>query len=146
MKYSSDYPIPSITTTTIITQVEKVLLIKRGKEPFKGLWAFPGGFFNQFESARNCCIREVLEETGIDISGFCPSRPINVISNATRDPRGWVIDCPFYIRLPDDFNVENCKGQDDAVEAKWFHYKEVDKMKLAFDHNATYASIRNIYQ
>ena len=142
MKYSSDYPIPSITTTAVITTLNKVLLVKRKGEPFKGQWCFPGGFFNQFESARDCCIREVMEETGIDISTKCPPRPFNTISNKDRDPRGWIIDCPFLIFTPREEIVE---GHDDAEEARWFTFEEVDNMQLAFDHNLTWELALNLY-
>lgn len=135
--YISKFPIPEITTTAIIVTEEKVLLVKRKNDPFKGQWCFPGGFFNQFESARDCCIREVMEETGIDISKRCPHRPFDVISDKDRDPRGWVIDCPFLIQLDEEVP---CKAQDDAEKIGWFTFKEVDRMPLAFDHNMTWAT------
>jgi 8-oxo-dGTP diphosphatase len=133
--YSSPYPIPAITTTAIVCSDTKVLLIKRKQDPFKDKWAFPGGFFNQFESARECCIREVKEETGIDIRYWCPDVPLNVISNKDRDPRGWVIDCPFLINIGEEIP---CKGNDDAAEAMWFYHEDVDKIDLAFDHKDTW--------
>ena len=138
--YSSPYPIPAITTTAVIfSPSHKLLLVKRKNDPFKGQWCFPGGFFNQFEDARTCCIREVKEETDINISDCCDYQPFDVISNKDRDPRGWVIDCPFLIQL--DKEPQGMAG-DDASEIGWFTFEEVDKMKLAFDHNLTYAHAR----
>lgn len=144
IKHVYDYPMPALTSTAVIVckREGKVLLVKRGNEPFKDMWCFPGGFFNQFESARDCCIREVKEETGIDISKECPNRPFNVISNKERDPRGWVVDCPFVINLPD---TPVCKGQDDAVEAEWVDIRTVDGMFLAFDHADTWRYIRLLF-
>jgi len=141
MKYQSDYPIPAITTTAVIvvsdgTCQDKVLLVKRKNEPFKDQWCFPGGFFNQFEDARACCIREVAEETGMDVSRHCAYQPFDVISNKDRDPRGWVIDCPFLIQL--DKEPQGMAG-DDASEIGWFTFEEVKHMILAFDHNLTFA-------
>lgn len=134
--YESKYPIPSITTTAIIvTLTDKVLLVKRGNDPFKGRWCFPGGFFNQFESAFDCCVREVIEETGIDISKQCPNQPFRIASDKDRDPRGWVIDCPFLIQLDEEVPI---KAGDDAQEARWFTFDEVSEMELAFDHNLSW--------
>lgn len=140
MKYESEYPIPAITTTAILATYNKVLLVKRKKDPFKDMWCFPGGFFNQFESATDCLAREVMEETGINIRADCyNTSPLMVISNKDRDPRGWVIDCPFFIRMP---CIRPCKANDDALEAKWFDVDDVDFTPLAFDHDETWKHIR----
>jgi len=138
--YTSKYPIPQITADAIIIKrnPKRILLIKRKKEPFKDLYALPGGFFNQYESARDACIREVMEETGIDISISCPKKPFDVISKEFRDPRGWVISVPFLIHLRE--NVE-LKAGDDATEAKWFELSAIDFLILAFDHREIILSI-----
>lgn len=104
------------------------------------MWTFAGGFFNEFESASDCCIREVMEETGIDISNECPVNPMTVLSSRTRDPRGWVVDCPFFIRVAKELP---CVANDDAEEARWFTIEEVDKMQLAFDHILTWRYVRS---
>lgn len=67
MDYTYKYPRPAVTADcVVITREEelKVLLIQRRNEPFKGCWAFPGGFMDMDETTEQCAIRELKEETG----------------------------------------------------------------------------------
>ena len=66
MAYTYKYPRPAVTADCIVITTEaeaKVLLIQRGDEPYKGCWAFPGGFMNMDETTEECAIRELEEET-----------------------------------------------------------------------------------
>ena len=67
LKYCYKYPHPAIATDCVIFGFDgndiNVLLVERGIEPFKGLWAFPGGFMRINESAEQCALRELREET-----------------------------------------------------------------------------------
>ena len=65
------YPRPSVTADCVVMTREaepKVLLIERGDEPFRGCWAFPGGFMNMDETTEQCAVRELEEETGLRLS------------------------------------------------------------------------------
>ena len=71
MAYTYKYPRPAVTADCIVITREaepKVLLIQRGNMPFKGGWAFPGGFMNMDETTEQCAIRELEEETGLRLS------------------------------------------------------------------------------
>ena len=62
MSYTYKYPRPAVTADVVaITKEEepKVLLIQRGNEPYKGCWAFPGGFMEMDETTEECAIREL---------------------------------------------------------------------------------------
>ena len=69
-QYCFRYPHPAVTTDCVIFGFDgerlQVLLIERGIEPFKGQWAFPGGFIKMDESAEEGALRELREETGLD--------------------------------------------------------------------------------
>jgi len=64
-----DYPKPSVTVDIVIFTIKdkdlKVLLVKRGIEPFKGKWAIPGGFVHLNESLEEAAERELKEETNV---------------------------------------------------------------------------------
>ena len=69
-KYCYKYPHPAVTTDCVIFGFDgerlQVLLVERGIEPYKGRWAFPGGFLKMDETAEEGALRELKEETGLD--------------------------------------------------------------------------------
>ncbi len=113
----------------IVLDKGKILLVKRGKEPFKGMWAFPAGHVEFNETVEEAVMREVKEETGISV---VPQLLVGVYSNPKRDPRQIVTIA--YICFVKG-RKRKPKGRDDAEEAKWFDVKEAMNMKLASDHN-----------
>lgn len=129
MAFTYDYPRPAVTADCVVVTKGKepqVLLIQRGKEPFKGCWAFPGGFMNMDETAEQCAIRELEEETGLKVTGI---RQIGAYSKVDRDPRGRTVTVA-YLAVID--NPRKVKGLDDAAKAQWFPLSALPK--LAFDH------------
>ena len=129
MKYTYNYPRPAVTADCVVITNEpqpKVLLIQRGAEPFKGAWAFPGGFMNMDETTEQCAIRELEEETGLKVAKV---HQIGAYSKVDRDPRGRTITVA-YLAIID--STENVIGQDDAAKAEWFPITELPH--LAFDH------------
>lgn len=129
MEYTYKYPRPAVTADCVVITNEpqpKVLLIQRGAEPFKGAWAFPGGFMNMDETTEQCAIRELEEETGLKVTKL---NQIGAYSKVDRDPRGRTITVA-YLAIID--STENVIGQDDAAKAEWFPITELPH--LAFDH------------
>ena len=104
----------------------KVLLIQRGDQPFKGCWAFPGGFLNMDETTEQCAIRELEEETGLKVS---EGHQIGAYSKVDRDPRGRTVTVAYLAIVDTPMEV---KGQDDAAKAEWWPLSALPK--LAFDH------------
>ena len=129
MEYTYKYPRPAVTADCVVMtkeEVPKVLLIQRGAAPFKGAWAFPGGFMNMDETTEQCAIRELEEETGLKVTKV---HQIGAYSKVDRDPRGRTITVA-YLAIID--TPKDVKGQDDAAKAEWFPI--TDLPKLAFDH------------
>ena len=88
MTFTYEYPRPAVTADCVVIAREnepKVLLIQRGNEPFKGCWAFPGGFMNMDETTEQCAVRELEEETGLKVTEI---KQIGAYSKVDRDPRG----------------------------------------------------------
>lgn len=129
MAYTYKYPRPAVTADCIVITKEaepKVLLIQRGDEPYKGCWAFPGGFMEIDETTEQCAIRELEEETGLKVDEV---HQIGAFSKVDRDPRGRTITVAYLAFV--DAPVE-VKGQDDAANAEWFPLSALPA--LAFDH------------
>ena len=117
MEYTYKYPRPAVTADCVVIANEKtpkVLLIQRGKEPYKDRWAFPGGFMNMDETTEVCAFRELMEETGLKVEDL---KEIGAYSKVDRDPRGRTITVA-YLAIVD--KATKVKGQDDAAEAEWF--------------------------
>lgn len=131
MAYTYEYPHPAVTTDIVIFTVQegalKVLLIKRGMEPFKGKWALPGGFIKIDESLEEGALRELSEEAGI--SGVYLEQ-LYSFGKVDRDPRERVISVAYYALIPAD-SVE-LKAGTDADDAAWFSV--ADLPSLSFDH------------
>ena len=129
MSYTYKYPRPAVTADCIVVTKEaepKVLLIQRGNPPFKGAWAFPGGFMDTNETTEECAIRELEEETGLRLSKI---QQIGAYSKVDRDPRGRTVTVAYLAIVDEPVTVT---GQDDAAQAEWF---PIDALPpLAFDH------------
>ena len=129
MAYTYKYPRPAVTADCIVITREsepKVLLIRMGGEPFKGGWAFPGGFMNMDETTEQCAIRELKEETGLQISNI---QQIGAYSKVDRDPRGRTVTVAYLAIVDEPIAVT---GQDDAAKAEWWTISDLPH--LAFDH------------
>ena len=111
-------------TDAVIVREGRIVLIRRNKEPFKGMWALPGGFAEEKETAELCCQREAYEETGLKVRA---KRLVGVFSDPERDPRGTIAGAYICELIGGEL-----KGGDDAKEAKWFSLEELPE--LAFDH------------
>ena len=129
MAYTYKYPRPAVTADCVVItneQQPKVLLIQRGNEPFKGCWAFPGGFMDMGETTEHCAVRELKEETGLAVSDL---HQIGAYSKIDRDPRGRTISVAYLVIIDSPVEVT---GQDDAAKAEWFPITNLPH--LAFDH------------
>jgi 8-oxo-dGTP diphosphatase len=130
-KYVYDWPRPMVTVDAVVFDISggrpKILLIKRGNEPFKGQWAFPGGFVEIDEELENAVARELAEETGL---AGVKLEQFHSFGKCGRDPRGRNITVAF-IGITKNTKI---KGGDDAVEAKWFAIDALPK-NMAFDHD-----------
>ena len=140
MAYTYKYPRPAVTADCIVITKEenaKVLLIQRGDEPYKGTWAFPGGFMNMDETTEQCAIRELEEETGLKVKDV---HQIGAYSKVDRDPRGRTITVAYLAIIDKAISVV---GQDDAAKAEWWPISALPQ--LAIDHNEIMADAIGLY-
>jgi 8-oxo-dGTP diphosphatase len=128
----NEYQRPAVTVDvllfTIIADEMKLLLVSRGTEPFKGMWAIPGGFVKMDESLDDAARRELREETGIEDVYI---EQLYTFGAPNRDPRTRVITVA-YMALIDGSRVR-LQASTDADEAAWFSVKKLPS--LAFDHS-----------
>jgi 8-oxo-dGTP diphosphatase len=105
-------------------------MITRKNDPFKGHFAFPGGFVDYNEDPKDGCLRELEEEC--NLKGLS-CELLTVRGHPTRDPRGHVVTIAYLVKVADDAQP---KAGDDAATAKFYDLREIiaAKDKLAFDH------------
>jgi 8-oxo-dGTP diphosphatase len=142
-----DFARPSVTVDIVALSVLdgelRVLLVKRGGHPFKGMWALPGGFVlvgdahrNQGEGLHQAATRELEEETGLRAQDVYLEQ-VGAFGDAGRDPRMRVITVAYVALIRSDL-VPLVRAGGDAHEAEWHGVNELGE--LAFDHGAILAS------
>lgn len=128
-QYTYNYPRPAVTADCVVFCRDdgrlSVLLIERGNDPCKGMWAFPGGFMEMDETAEACARRELMEETGLAVGDI---HQVGAFTKVDRDPRGRVITVAFYTLTA----KAPVAGADDAAKARWWPVEALPP--LAFDH------------
>jgi 8-oxo-dGTP diphosphatase len=120
-----------LTVDIVIFTIEqgalKVLLVKRGIEPFAGRYAIPGGFVLENESLDQAAMRELREETGV---AEVYLEQLYSFGDPKRDPRGRVVTIAYYALISaEHFQL---RAGSDAAAAAWFAVDAVPN--LAFDH------------
>lgn len=128
--YEYRYPRPAVTADVLVFSADRkeILLIRRKNDPYKGCWAFPGGFLNMDETLEQCALRELQEETSLVLADI---HPVGTYSTVDRDPRGRVITTAYYTLV--DKNTVAPHADDDAAEIGWFSLDSLPP--LAFDHD-----------
>ena len=112
----------------LLGDCSSILLVRRGREPFRGRYALPGGFVEYGEDLDDAIVREVAEETGL--TGL-PFRQFRTFGKPGRDPRGHTVSVVYVAVIIGE--VPEVVGGDDADSAEWFPIRRLPD--LAFDHS-----------
>jgi 8-oxo-dGTP diphosphatase len=106
----------------------RVLLVRRGIEPFAGAWAIPGGFVRDGEALEGAALRELREETGVSDVYL---EQLYTFGEPARDPRGRVVTVSYFALIGSDRELA---AGTDAADAGWWPMSGLPP--LAFDHGA----------
>jgi 8-oxo-dGTP diphosphatase len=118
---------PNLTVDAIVLDgMDRLLLVERGKDPYRGRFALPGGFVEYGETVEHAVVRELEEETGLNAE---VAELVGVYSDPDRDPRGHTVTIVFRLEVVSG----EPKAGDDAVNARFFPLKGLPP--LAFDHD-----------
>ncbi|MFH9958986.1 NUDIX domain-containing protein [Streptomyces roseolus] len=112
-----------------VTDDGRVLLIKRGWDPYEGHWALPGGHVDRGETSLRAAVRELEEETGVRVTED-ELRLVGVWDQPDRDPRGRYVTVTYLATVPADTQAT---AGDDARDARWWPLTDLPE-RLAFDH------------
>jgi len=124
-----EYPqAPIAGVGVVVVKGDKILLVRRGKEPGRGRWGLPGGAIELGETVAQAAEREVAEECGIEIE---IRDVIEVIDRIIPDDDGQI----RYHYVLIDLLAEHCRGypiaSSDAAEVSWALEKELDQLELS---------------
>jgi 8-oxo-dGTP diphosphatase len=119
---------PRVAVGAIVFKENKVLLVRRGKAPARGLWAIPGGSVKICETLQRAAEREIFEETGITIQAL---KPVFTFDYIEQDEFG----CARFHYVIIDLIAEYVGGEpragDDAAEARWVSSQEIATFKVS---------------
>jgi len=128
---NSPYPPTFVTADAVVTCLGHVLLVVRGASPGEGLLALPGGFVGQYETVKDCALRELQEETKIKVPPAILRSSIvkeNRYDHPRRSTRGRTITTAFHFDLHER-TLPKVKGSDDAAKAKWVPLNQFIRMQ-----------------
>ena len=133
------YPVTFTAVDAYVVCMGKVLLIRRKGAVGNGQLAFPGGFINVNERLYDACVRELREETGLDVNdcaldAHCHS--VKTFDHPDRSLRGRIITTVFEFRLPPnaDGTLPYVKAADDAESVEWVAFEDIDNTQMFSDH------------
>ena len=118
---------PVLAVGAVVFKEQRVLLVKRGNPPAKGMWAIPGGSVKLGETLKQAAAREILEETGIRIKAGKPVYSFEVIE---RDKTGTIRFHYYIVDLACEYEGGEIKPGDDAVDAQWIGEKDLNHFQI----------------
>jgi len=119
-------PIPAVGV--VVFHDDRVLLVRRGRAPSRGLWAVPGGAVELGETLREAAEREVREETGVIVKA---RDFVHAFDAITRRADGEVEHHYVVVDLLADYVGGEPTAGDDALEAAWIRVDEVDALPVS---------------
>lgn len=108
---------------------DQIVLIRRKYPPYQEYYALPGGFINKGESPERALLREIKEETNLDVSII---KKIGYYDDPGRDPRGKIYSTAFLCKITG--KESKLKAKTDSLSAEFMPIAQLDTIQLAFDH------------
>ena len=118
---------PALAVGAVVFREGRVLLVKRGNPPAKGVWAIPGGSVELGETLVQAAQREILEETGIRIQ---PGEPVFSFETIERDPDGQIRFHYYIVDLEAEYLGGELRAGDDAENAQWVSADQLEHLEI----------------
>lgn len=119
---------PVAAVGVVVIHDARVLLVLRGKEPSRGLWAVPGGSVRLGETLMQAARREVLEETGVIVE---PLHPVHAFDAIVQEPQGIIAHHYVVVDVLARYVSGTPRAGDDAERAEWVAADELGTIALS---------------
>ena len=119
---------PIIGVGGIVFQQDRVLLVKRGREPGLGQWSIPGGVVNTGETLKDAVVREVFEETHLEVEVLALAK---VLERIFRDPDGRIAYHYVLVDFLCQCRGGELKSDSDAQDARFVPLQDLPSYKIA---------------
>ena len=119
---------PIIGVGGIIFQQDQVLLVQRGKEPNLGQWSIPGGAVNTGETLKEAVVREVFEETHLEVEALAL---VKVLERIFRDPEGRAAYHYVLVDFLCQCRGGELKSDSDAQDARFVPLQDLPSYEVA---------------
>jgi ADP-ribose pyrophosphatase len=124
-----EYPdSPVVGVGAVVIKDGKILLVERGVQPNKGVWAIPGGSLKLGETLQEGAEREILEETGITIKAGDPFYSFDFFE---RDDNSRIRFHYVIVDMMGDYISGDAGGADDALDARWISPEELNDLPVS---------------
>ena len=132
------YPPIFVTVDAVIEHGDHILLVKRGGQPGRGQWALPGGFVDDDETLLESALREVREETGLNLAPEANYENLvgsNFFYDKKSSERGRSITNVYHFHFSEG-DVPKVEAADDAEQARWMPVDDLENLRDQFfeDH------------
>ncbi|MEM7000531.1 MAG: bifunctional nicotinamide-nucleotide adenylyltransferase/Nudix hydroxylase [Pseudomonadota bacterium] len=131
------YPPAFVTVDAVVVHYDQILLIQRRSQPGKNLWALPGGFVDAQESLEAALLRELAEETGLQLTPAEYTAYVRthcLFDEPQRSVRGRTFSHAHLVQLPRSLPVPAVRGGDDAAAARWVALDALRPEHMFEDH------------
>jgi 8-oxo-dGTP diphosphatase len=123
-----EYPTrPIVAVGVVIQEGHRIVLVRRGREPGKGLWTFPGGAIELGETAEEAVRREALEETGLEVR---VAGVMAVVDSLERDERGQIRYHYVIVDYAAHPTGGSLRAGSDASDARWVGLADLEGLAL----------------
>lgn len=117
---------PRIAVSVLCHNDGQVLLVQRGKDPFKHCWSLPGGLVELGETLAEAAARELLEETGVTAE---IGEPVETFDSIQRDEEGRVVTHFVLAVFSGRYTGGEAKAADDAAALEWVAPTDLDRRR-----------------
>ena len=121
---------PKVGVSVLVRHERRVLLIKRGSEPFAGMWSLPGGHVEAGETLAQAAAREAREETGVTVDEMSQ---IDIAEIILPGAGGGSVTHIVLVVFAGTYRSGTVTAADDALEARWVSATELAGLDLTED-------------